>query len=273
MARTADDLVRYHGKMIIIDRRELYVLAFNFTHLDIEHSRSFGVVTRNPKAVQEAAKLFEADMKRQNYTPGLPEFIVSPANARKQLSAFLKGARRQLLIYDPKVADPAMIRLLEERAKAGVEIRIVGALTRKMHTRMILRDGQNVFIGSQSLRTAELDTRREVGLIFRDLKIASRLAQTFDNDWNLAEDAGEQKSRDAASSFAKVAKKVAKAVTKELPPVGPVVEVVVKDVAGAEANLELNSQELQHNVKEAVRDAVKQAVKGVVQEAVEQTRK
>ena len=27
--RTAEDLVRYHGKMMIIDRRELHVLAFN----------------------------------------------------------------------------------------------------------------------------------------------------------------------------------------------------------------------------------------------------
>ena len=45
VARTADDLVRYHGKMMIIDRREVYLLAFNMTYLDIERSRSFGVVT------------------------------------------------------------------------------------------------------------------------------------------------------------------------------------------------------------------------------------
>jgi hypothetical protein len=44
VARTPGDLVRYHGKMMIVDRAELYVLAFNFTY-DIEHSRSFGIVT------------------------------------------------------------------------------------------------------------------------------------------------------------------------------------------------------------------------------------
>src|SRR5260370_13256513 len=131
VSRTADDLARYHGKMMIVDRRELYLLAFNFTYLDIEHSRSFGIVTKNPKLVQEAIKLFEADSKRQPYTPGLPNFVVSPVNARKQLSAFLKGARKKLLIYDPQLSDPAMIRLLEERAKAGVAIRIIGRITRK----------------------------------------------------------------------------------------------------------------------------------------------
>ena len=47
VARTSNDLLRYHGKMMIVDRRELFVLAFNFTRLDIDHSRSFGIVTQN----------------------------------------------------------------------------------------------------------------------------------------------------------------------------------------------------------------------------------
>src|SRR5579871_634308 len=46
VARTSDDLARYHGKYMIVDRRELHILAFNFTHLDIDHSRSFGFITR-----------------------------------------------------------------------------------------------------------------------------------------------------------------------------------------------------------------------------------
>src|SRR5690349_4148379 len=74
VARTAGDLVRYHGKMMIVDQKELYVLAFNFTHLDTDHSRAFGIVTRNTKLVQEATRLFEADTKRQNYVPGNSKF-------------------------------------------------------------------------------------------------------------------------------------------------------------------------------------------------------
>src|SRR5437763_777604 len=77
VSRTADDLVRYHGKMMIIDNRLLHVYGFNFTGLDFEKSRSFGVVTRNSKLVQEASKLFEADFNRQPYTPGHPRLIVS----------------------------------------------------------------------------------------------------------------------------------------------------------------------------------------------------
>src|SRR5258705_2594305 len=54
VSRTSDDLARYHGKMMIIDHRVLHVFAYNFTYLDIERSRSFGIITRDKKLVHEA---------------------------------------------------------------------------------------------------------------------------------------------------------------------------------------------------------------------------
>src|SRR5215471_11996171 len=75
VARTADDLIRYHGKMMIVDRRELYLFAFNLTYLDIERSRSFGLITTNPKLVHQAVRLFEADTKRLSYEPGHSKFV------------------------------------------------------------------------------------------------------------------------------------------------------------------------------------------------------
>src|SRR3982074_147904 len=110
VSRTADDLVRYHGKMMIVDGKSLHVYGFNFTSLDIKKSRSFAVVTKNAKLVREAMKLFEADFERQPYVACGDRLIVSPENSRERLSAFIKGARRQLLIYDPHVSDDAMLR-------------------------------------------------------------------------------------------------------------------------------------------------------------------
>ena len=106
VARTANDLARYHDKFMIVDRRDLYVLAFNFTYLDIEHSRSFGVIVKNRRLVQEAVKLFEADTMRQPYVSGMETFVVSPVNARQRLSAFLAGARKELLIMIRRSAIP-----------------------------------------------------------------------------------------------------------------------------------------------------------------------
>jgi cardiolipin synthase len=279
VARTADDLTRYHGKLMIIDRRELYVLAFNLTRLDIDFSRSFGVVTRDRKLVQEAAKLFEADAKRQSYEPGLATFLVSPANARKELSAFIKGAKKELLIYDLEISDPAMIRLLEERSKAGVDIRIFGRLKARgsklmarklhqmrLHTRTIIRDRCHAFIGSQSLRALELDSRREIGVIFRDSAAVSQLIGVFEEDWALTEQAAAREASEEMDSAAKVAKKVAKVVTKEILPITPVLEGAVKEVVGDDYNLELNAEAIEATVKDAVKEAVKEAVRQAVAE-------
>jgi len=278
VARTADDLARYHGKMMIIDHRTLFLLAFNFTSLDIDHSRSFGIVTKHPKLVDESVKLFEADSKRQPYVPGHPSFLVSPLNARKQLAAFIKGAKKELLIWDPEVSDAAMVRLLEERAKAGVDVRIIGRLTkrnsklpvrklagRRLHTRTIIRDGRQVFNGSQSLRELELNARREVGIIFRESKIVARLSKVFEEDWSATVDPEVKVEAPAAevAPLGKVAKRVAKQVIKDMPSVAPLVEVIVKEL-GEEAGMKVNAKEVQESVQDAVKEAVRDAVEDVV---------
>jgi len=283
VARTSDDLARYHGKVMIVDRKELYLLAFNLTHLDIEHSRSFGIVTKNRKLVHEAVKLFECDTKRQNYQPGSTKFLVSPSNARKQLAAFIKGARKELLIYDLKITDREMIRALEERAEAGVQIRIIGKMNRKnsavtvrklermrLHTRTMVRDRSEVFMGSQSLRALELDARREIGVIFRDQKIASSIVKTFEEDWRgTAAPRQEIAKTEPHTQVIRAAKKIAKSIAKELPSVGPIVEDVVQEVITEDIDIELDSKEVDESVKDAVKDAVKEAVQGVVTEVME----
>lgn len=280
VARTSNDLVRYHGKMMIIDGKRLYLLAFNLTRLDIDHSRSFGIVTANRQLVREAAKLFEKDTKRQSYTPGCARFLVSPLNARKQLNAFIQGAKRELLIYDMKIADRAMTRLLEERAGAGVEVRIIGKVTRKtsgltvrklngmrLHARVIIRDRSQMFIGSQSLRELELDARREIGIIVPDRKITGSVLKVFEADWSSAAAPRKQPDTDDPNlTAASTAKKVAKSIAKELPPVGPVIEKVIKEVAREDSDIDIDHKELQSAVRDAVRDSVKEAVQEVMAE-------
>jgi phosphatidylserine/phosphatidylglycerophosphate/cardiolipin synthase-like enzyme len=198
VSRTADDLPRYHGKMMIVDN-VLYVFGFNYTKLDIEKSRSFGIVTSDKKLVKEAASLYEADTTRQPYVPAHERLVVSPETSRARLSAFIKGAKKQLLIYDAKVSDNGIQKILQERVKAGVEIRILGKLEKtidgvesrklssmRLHVRAMIRDGKAAFIGSQSLRKLELDKRREVGVILGNAPIAKKMQAVFEADWKAA---------------------------------------------------------------------------------------
>jgi len=200
--RTDDDMVRYHGKLLIVDRCEAFVLGFNYTGQDIE-SRSFGVVTRSTRVVKELLRLFDSDACRTDYTPRVRDLVVSPENARSRLDAFLRKARVSLDIYDPNVADDEMLSLLQRKAARGVRIRIIGSLEKKwakeefaavqplrglrLHVRAIVRDGRRAFVGSQSLRKLELDERREVGIIIRDRKVVRKVEKVFNADWKRAE--------------------------------------------------------------------------------------
>ena len=53
----------------------------------------------------------------------------------------------------------------------------------RLHLRAMLRDGQDVFVGSQSLRALELDKRREVGIVAKDRRVAKRFREVFEEDW------------------------------------------------------------------------------------------
>jgi cardiolipin synthase len=198
VARTDDDMVRYHGKLLLIDDKTLFVLGFNYTSLDIHRSRSLGVMTRKPSVVREARRLIETDEDRsKTFKPRKTDLVISPENARQRLTRFIRRARRELMIYDSCLSDDEMIQEITKRAKSGVRVRILGNLEKKwrgkhlklkephrrLHVRAMVRDGRRAFIGSQSLRRLELDERREVGLVIRDREIVARLERLFENDW------------------------------------------------------------------------------------------
>jgi phosphatidylserine/phosphatidylglycerophosphate/cardiolipin synthase-like enzyme len=129
--------------------------------------------------------------------------VVSPQNARRRLTRFLRKAKISLDIYDPSVTDDGLIRVMKELAVKGVAIRILGKLEKKwqgndfdarpfpgrLHVRAIVRDGRRAFVGSQSLRKLELDERREVGLIVREVQVVKDIQRVFEQDWALTKPA------------------------------------------------------------------------------------
>jgi phosphatidylserine/phosphatidylglycerophosphate/cardiolipin synthase-like enzyme len=131
-------------------------------------------------------------------------------NARERLTAFLRSAKKQLLIYDGALTDNKMIDVLRKRQEAGVDVRIIGKVEKgkhgleaeafvgkRQHLRCIVRDGRAVFLGSQSLRRTELDARREIGVIVRDAKVVAAIARIFDADWEKTP-GGRKARKDAA---------------------------------------------------------------------------
>jgi phosphatidylserine/phosphatidylglycerophosphate/cardiolipin synthase-like enzyme len=209
ISRTDDDLVRYHNKVMIVDERVLYVMAFNFTRSDVGKRRSMAIATRKRRLVSEALRLYEADSARQEFEVKTPDLVISPLNARERISRLLKSARRSLWIYDPQAIDTALLRQLKQKAESGVEVRVIGKVGRvgeglaaelpggmRLHLRAILRDQLELFLGSQGLRGVELDRRRELGVVIRDRSSIKRFKHIFETDWADTKYAREQKSED-----------------------------------------------------------------------------
>ena len=206
VSRTADDLLRYHAKFMVVDSTTLHLFGFNLTKLDIDKSRSFAISTRDARAVAEAIRVFECDLTRKPFTPGKSHLVVSPENARAMLSAFIATTKKDLAIYDSNVKDPSMIKLLKERAARGVRVRVIGdmkgkdpgieerRLPMRLHVRAIVSDGTRAFVGSQSLRKDELENRREVGLIINNPTVARRIQQVFESDWADSGKGGKEKA-------------------------------------------------------------------------------
>jgi cardiolipin synthase A/B len=277
VTRTADDLIRYHGKMMIIDGKELLLMAFNFTHLDISLSRSFAISTTDKQVVAEAVKLFDCDSKRVSYAAGNKDFVVSPANARAQLMAFIRGAKKQLLMYEMKISDGDFIKLLTEKISQGVDVRVIGSASNKggtlparklptrLHARAIIRDGKSAFLGSQSLRKLELEARREIGIIVHEPKIAKQMTAVFDSDWSGAVPV--QPPTEMTDLINLPAKKLAKKVVKELNLI-PAVEQVLDRVLEKREDVQLEPKELVEGVREAMRAEVHSAVTQALHELV-----
>jgi cardiolipin synthase len=250
VSRTARDLLRHHYKFMVVDRKMLYLLTFNFTYLDMDDTRSFGLITEDHDFVGEALRLFYADIKRQPYKPALPTVLVSPVNARHELARFLRGAEEELLIYDPEVSDRAIVEVLRERDRKGVAIRIIGRLPKsakygatrqldsRVHTRAIVRDRRTAFLGSQSLRERELDRRRELGLLVDDPNVVASLVSVFEYDW--------------------------RSTGPERPAVTSIVESAARKAIHGIQSLDPDGDRLRREVAAAVRKAMEDTVYGMV---------
>lgn len=282
VTRTADDLVRYHGKMIIVDDKILYILAFNFTHLDIDLSRSFGIVTKSESTVKEAVRLFECDAKRKRFTVTKGDLVISPVNARERLTKFIADAKKRLLLYEMKISDREFLSLLNRKISEGVVVRVlsrvlsraaakngeipVRKLAGRMHLRAILRDGESAFVGSQSLKKTELDARREIGIVFQHKSTVKRMETIFENDWQKSEPVTEPDAVIAA--FTVPAKKVAKEVVKQVSMKPVIEEVLGKVIDNSDTSIEPAevAQTMREVFREEVQGAVVHAIRGLVSE-------
>jgi len=146
----------------------------------------------------------------------------------------------------------------------------------RLHTRTIIRDRRRAFVGSQSLRAEELDSRRELGLIVQDARVVKTLVGTFESDWVTA-DAGKPPAVPKAPEVegepvavsVKDAEKAVQVFTKELNPIATSVKQAVRKAVAKAGEDVLNDDDIKDTMKKVVKSAVKEAVKEAVKDAKE----
>ena len=198
-----------HEKAIVIDNKVSGIFTFNLTGSGLYDNREFGVVDRNPIDAHKLAGVFDADWSHRSLHFSSTRLVVSPYNARSDLSGEINHARHTLDLYEEEMADSSIEGRLVAAKHRGVRVRVLtsadsaGVATLRgngiavevmgspyVHAKAIVADGHEVFVGSENISATSLDRNREVGILLNNRKLASIVEKTFALDWAAHRPAG-----------------------------------------------------------------------------------
>ncbi len=203
-----------HEKSVVIDRTRAMIATFNFMEKYFRRTRDFGVIISDPAQVACIQACFEGDWGGEVYTPdAVAGLSWSPGNARSVLCDLLDGAARSIDLAHPKFAEPVVFERIYAALKRGVRVRLLcggkhglhqpdlmysfalwrlfreagGRLHKqrglRSHGKIVLVDGERVYLGTQNLDQPAFDLRRELGLIVREPAMVREMAAVFEADW------------------------------------------------------------------------------------------
>jgi hypothetical protein len=131
---------------------------------------------------------------------------VGPENGRAAVTDFLKSATRSLYLEHAVLEDPAIVDLLVQRSRSGVDVQIVlngdaanertARLVRQrapairvtlagsaeVHAKLAIADEERMLVGSHNLTRESLDARREIGIVVDDPLLVGRALDAVRRD-------------------------------------------------------------------------------------------
>ena len=197
-----------HQKTLIIDNKTADIMTLNFTPQYYSTSRDFSVTDSNSSDVSAIETTFNADWNGNKITaPSGADLVWSPGSQAEMVS-LINNAQKSIEVYNEEMSDSAVISALEQAAKRGVSVEVdmtnssdwktdftnltnAGVQVRTyaasaplyIHAKMILTDGNKVFLGSENFSSSSLDDNRELGLTLTDSSVINSLEATFSQDW------------------------------------------------------------------------------------------
>ena len=181
--RYTDPVVKYHAKYLVVDEGPAVVGSLNFTHKCFEETCDALVVTYDPLVVSGLRQLMAADRDGRRLPEHLTgRLIIGPERARRQFTALIEGARSSIRLIDPKLSDPDLVTLLNQRRAAGLTVEVFGSKRLgelKSHGKIMLIDDTVAVVGSLALAAMSLDFRREVAIVIDEASAVAEVAELF----------------------------------------------------------------------------------------------
>jgi phosphatidylserine/phosphatidylglycerophosphate/cardiolipin synthase-like enzyme len=196
-----------HAKFIIIDDAAAVISTGNFSkQYSILLERNFVATDRDLADVADLIALFEADWAGAVPAMDCTRMVISPINARARVLDVINGAKQTLTIESMQFADTDVRDAVKARLAAGVAVRVmiadlgfvasnstavtflkgIGLAPKSiphLHTKVIVADGVQAYLGSENLSETSLDHNREVGVIVTEASSIAPLVTTFETDW------------------------------------------------------------------------------------------
>jgi phosphatidylserine/phosphatidylglycerophosphate/cardiolipin synthase-like enzyme len=171
--------MKYHAKYMVADESAL-IGTCNLTRKSFRRTRDFLFVTRNAGVVGDLADLFERDSSRAA-AASTARLIVGPEGSRAWMERLLSSAQTSIRIVDHKLSDRAILAILRDRRRHGVQVEIQGSGSDglKPHGRLIIVDGAVAVFGSFALSARSLDSRREVAIVIEQPDLIRKLEREF----------------------------------------------------------------------------------------------
>lgn len=188
-----------HSKFMIIDDNYI-VSSWNFAYSSFKDNKEFLIFWSNKEVHNYLERLFESDKQHKRFEETLPWVFISPINARSTIENAIENAKSSVILTMQSLADESIIKLLESKAQSGIKISVCLGDTKKVswndavaarlmqsgiqvsapkkpyiHTKSLLIDENNWYIGSINYTTNSIDRNRELWLHLKLDESASKL--------------------------------------------------------------------------------------------------
>jgi cardiolipin synthase A/B len=203
-----------HEKSMVVDDKTAFIHSLNWETKNITVTRDFAVVTSHAHEVGEVVECFDADWKRQAFSPGAHSHLIwCIGNGRQRIGQFIDDAKETLWVQNERYQDPVIIEKLVKAKVRGVKVHVLarplhklkkeklveaaGGLRimqdvdikvhklkgLKLHAKVLFADHSRAIIGSINLAPGSFDSRRELAIEVRDKDVMDRLHTIAHHDW------------------------------------------------------------------------------------------